>query len=94
MPAFCAGARDVHETDQRIDAMTDDAMNAPSPLWVRVLRMVVCLAIAGAVGWKGVQYDPIKDSAVVPFVMCQVASIVFAMLGLLGLDGEQEVGPS
>ena len=73
--------------------MNDDAMNAPSPLWVRVLRMIICLAIAGAVGWKGVQYDPPQHSAVLPFVMCQVASIVFALLGLLNLDGEREVGP-
>jgi hypothetical protein len=74
--------------------MNDDAMNAPSPLWVRVLRTVICLAIAGAVGWKGVQYDPPRDSAVMPFLMCQVASIVFALLGLLSLDGDHEVGPS
>jgi hypothetical protein len=74
--------------------MNDDALRAPSPLWVRVLRTVICLAIAGAVGWVGAFYDPPRDSAVMPFVMCQLAAIVFALLGLLSLDGNREVGPS
>ena len=74
--------------------MNDDAMNAPSPLWVRVLRMVICLAIAGVVAWRGAHYDPPHISGAVPFVMCQLAAIVFALLGLLNLDVSEEPGPS
>ena len=74
--------------------MNDDAMNAPSPLWVRVLRMVVCLVLAAVVAWRGANYDPPNASGAVPFVMCQLTAIVFALLGLLNLDSGDEPGPS
>ena len=74
--------------------MNDDAMNAPSPLWVRVLRMVICLALAAVVAWRGAHYDPPHESGVLPFVMCQLAAISFALLGLFNLDVSEEPGPS
>jgi hypothetical protein len=74
--------------------MNDDAMNAASPLWARVARMTVCLMLAGVIAWRGAHYDPPNESPAVPFVMCQLAAVVFALLGLLNLDVSEDVGPS
>ena len=74
--------------------MNDDAMNAPSPLWVRVLRMVICLALAAVVAWRGATTTRPTPRAAVPFVMCQLTAVAFALLGLLNLDVSDEPGPS
>ena len=74
--------------------MNNDAVNAPSPLWVRVLRTVICLALAAVVAWRGAHYDPPNGSGAVPFLMCQLTAVTFALLGLLNLDASDEPGPS
>ena len=74
--------------------MNDYAKNEQSPLWVRVLRMVMCLALAAVVAWRGAHYDPPNASGAVPFVMCQLTALAFALLGLLNLDVSDEPGPS
>lgn len=73
--------------------MNDDAINAPSPLWVRVLRMITCLSLAAIVSWRGIVYNPAEESAAMPFVMCQVAAFVVALIGVFNLDGG-EPGPA
>ena len=74
--------------------MNDDAMNAPSPLWVRVFRMTICLAVAGLLSWRGMQWDEKQGSVVVPFLMCQMTACVVAFLGLFALDPTGEEGPA
>ena len=74
--------------------MKDDANAAPSPLWVRVCRMVLCFLVAAALGWRGANYDDPKLSAAVPFVMCQFTAFVLCLLGLLCLDAGGEPGPA
>lgn len=76
--------------------MYDDATNAPSPLWVRVLRMLSCLAMACVVGWRGAMFDDPNGaySAAMPFVMCQLSAIMLCVVGLFSLDGSRQTGPA
>jgi hypothetical protein len=74
--------------------MKFDANVAPSPLWVRVSRLLACLLVAAVLMWRGLSYDDPKVSTAVPFVMCQLTAAVTAVLGLLNLDGKREPGPA
>lgn len=75
--------------------MNDDANNvAPSPVWVRVFRTTICIAVAAAVGWRGYQYEEPAGTSVAPFIMCQLTAAVMAIVGLLTLDTSQERGPA
>lgn len=74
--------------------MNDDAIDAPSPLWVRVSRSVSCFAVAAAVAWRGLDYDDPYSSAAVPFVMCALSALVLSLLGLMCLEHNREPGPT
>jgi hypothetical protein len=65
-----------------------------SPLWVRVLRMTTCLAVAALLSWRGMNWDESHGSVVVPFLMCQTTACVVALLGLFALDPTSEEGPA
>ena len=67
---------------------------APSPLWVRLLRTSMCLAIAAAVGWRGHVYDDPLNGSVTPFVMCELTAAVLCIVGLMSLDTTREPGPA
>ena len=71
-----------------------DVKDTASPLWVRVLRMTICLAIAAVLSWRGMQWDEKQGSVVVPFLMCQFTACVLAFLGLFALDPTGEEGPA
>jgi hypothetical protein len=71
-----------------------DVKDTASPLWVRVLRMTICLAIAAVLSWRGMQWDEKHGSVVVPFLMCQLTACVLAFLGLFALDPTGEEGPA
>ena len=74
--------------------MNDDANFAPSPLWVRVSRLVLCLVVAGLLVWRAMVYDDPKVSTAVPFVMCNLTALVLCAVGLFSLDGSREPGPA
>jgi hypothetical protein len=74
--------------------MNDDARNAPSPLWVRVLRSTTCFSLAAVISWRGSAYDDPVHSAAMPFVMCQCAALVVALIGLMNLDAGVDLGPA
>ena len=75
--------------------MNDDARKvAPSPLWVRVLRMTICFTLAAAIGWRGHMHEDPTHVSVMPFIMCELTAAVLCMLGLMNLDGSREAGPT
>ena len=74
--------------------MNVDANSAPTPLWVRVSRLVMCLVVAGVLVWRGISYDDPKVSTAVPFVLCNMTAVVLCALGLFSLDGNREPGPA
>lgn len=74
--------------------MKEDAYNAPSPLWVRLVRMVVCIIFALFIGWRGAEYDPPYASAAVPFAMCQLMAALLTIVGVTHVVRSGEVGPA
>jgi uncharacterized membrane protein YccC len=74
--------------------MYDDVNNTASPLWVRVSRMTICMAIAAGLSWRGMSWEDVHGSVVMPFLMCQITACVVAFLGLFALDTSVDEGPA
>jgi hypothetical protein len=74
--------------------MYDDANVVASPLWVRIVRMTACFALAALLAWRGATFDSPYQSTCVPFLMCQFSAFVLSVLGLLCLDGSPSEGPA
>jgi hypothetical protein len=74
--------------------MKDDALHAPSPLWVRIVRMLGCLIVALIIGWRGAEYDSPYVSTAVPFVMCQLAAVFTALIGIVHVARSRDIGPA
>jgi hypothetical protein len=74
--------------------MCDDVNDTASPLWVRILRMTICMAVAAGLSWRGMSWDDVHNSVVLPFLMCQMTACVVAFLGLFALDSSGDEGPA
>jgi hypothetical protein len=74
--------------------MYDDENESAPPLWVRLVRMTICMTIAAGIAWRGMNWDDTKGSVAIPFIMCQATACVMAFLGLFALDSSRDEGPA